>query len=127
VPLLELSVLLLVIGEDDMPATSEKQKRLMDAAAHNKTFAKKVGVPQNVAKEYSEKSKGLKFKEGGDMKCGTKKMAMGGKAYAKGGGVEHKGKTKGKMVKMATGGMVGKASKRADGIATKGKTKCKVM
>lgn len=46
---------------------------------------------------------------------------------ARGGGVEHKGKTKGKMVKMADGGMVGKASKRADGIAKKGKTKCKVM
>lgn len=50
-----------------------------------------------------------------------------GSKYSKGGGVESKGKTKGKMVKMATGGSVGKASKRADGIATKGKTKCKVM
>jgi hypothetical protein len=59
------------------------------------------------------------------MKCGTKKMAMGGKMnYAKGGGIEHKGKTKGTMVKMAAGGSV---SKRADGIAKKGKTNCKVM
>ena len=32
-----------------MPATSEKQKRFMDAAAHNPSFAKKVGVPQSVA------------------------------------------------------------------------------
>jgi hypothetical protein len=83
------------------------------------------------------------------MHKGVKKMAMGGMAaapgaamadprtaaaaaasgmggqpmYAKGGGVEKKGKTKGKMVKMAKGGM---ASKRADGIAKKGKTSCKM-
>jgi hypothetical protein len=47
--------------------------------------------------------------------------------YAKGGGVEKKGKTKGKTVKMAKGGMVGKASKRADGVAQRGKTKCKMV
>lgn len=41
-----------------MPATSAKQKRFMDAAAHNPAFAKKAGVPISVAKEYSEKSKG---------------------------------------------------------------------
>lgn len=56
-----------------MPATSEKQKRFMDAAAHNKSFAKKVGVPQSVAKEYSEKSEGFKFKEGGAMDTGIRK------------------------------------------------------
>jgi len=33
-----------------------------------------------------------------------KEFAMGGKAYAKGGGCEIKGKTKGTMVKMAKGG-----------------------
>jgi hypothetical protein len=47
-----------------MPATSEKQKKFMDAAAHNSSFAKAAGVPQNVAKEFSEKSKGLKFGKG---------------------------------------------------------------
>ena len=36
-----------------MPSKSAKQKRLMQAAAHNKEFAKKVGVPQAVAKEFS--------------------------------------------------------------------------
>ena len=40
----------------------------MDAAAHNPAFAKKVGVPVKVAKEFSRESKGLKFKEGGQMK-----------------------------------------------------------
>jgi hypothetical protein len=47
-----------------MPATSEKQKRLMDAAAHNPKFAKKVDMPQNVAKDFSKASKGLKFGSG---------------------------------------------------------------
>jgi hypothetical protein len=53
-------------------------------------------------------TKELKFD---DMKDRTKKMAMGGKAYAKGGSVSAradgcaiKGKTKGKEIKMAKGG-----------------------
>lgn len=44
-----------------MPATSEKQKKFMDAVAHNPAFAKKVGVPKSVGKDFSEASKGLKF------------------------------------------------------------------
>ena len=48
-----------------MPASSEKQKRLMDAAAHSPAFAKKVGIPSKVAKEFSKESKGMKFKKGG--------------------------------------------------------------
>ena len=44
-----------------MPATSEKQKKFMDAVAHNPAFAKASGVPVKVAKEFSEKSKGMKF------------------------------------------------------------------
>ena len=156
-----------------MPATSEKQKKFMDAAAHNPAFAKAAGVPQTVAKDFSEKSKGLKFgkgsgsradlqkvnkpdtrqgkselfKKGGYMKeskammakevgfmkkagapksmikheMAEAKMAKGGissslkahasapasKAHAgmaKGGGVESKGKTKGKTIAMKRGG-----------------------
>ena len=41
-----------------MPARSKKQFRLMAAAAHNPSFAKKVGVPQKVAEEYTAASKG---------------------------------------------------------------------
>jgi hypothetical protein len=44
-----------------MPATSEKQKQFMDAAAHNPAFAKAAGVPVSVAKEFSGASKGMKF------------------------------------------------------------------
>jgi hypothetical protein len=47
-----------------MPATSEKQKRFMDAAAHNPRFAKAAGIPTSVAKEFSEASKGQKFGSG---------------------------------------------------------------
>jgi hypothetical protein len=35
-----------------MPSKSPAQKKLMQASAHNKEFAKKVGVPQKVAKEF---------------------------------------------------------------------------
>lgn len=38
----------------DMPSKSEKQKKLMAAAAHNSAFAKKVGVPTKVAKEFNK-------------------------------------------------------------------------
>lgn len=43
-----------------MPSKSTQQKKLMQAAAHNKDFAKKVGVPQKVAKEFAaaDKKKG---------------------------------------------------------------------
>ena len=36
-----------------MPSTSPKQARTMAAAAHNPAFAKKVGIPQSVAKEFN--------------------------------------------------------------------------
>ncbi len=35
-----------------MPSTSAKQAKTMRAAAHNPAFARKVGIPQNVAKEF---------------------------------------------------------------------------
>lgn len=37
----------------------------MAAVAHNKTFAKKVGIPQSVGKDFAEADKGKKFKKGG--------------------------------------------------------------
>jgi hypothetical protein len=118
-----------------MPATSEKQKRFMDAAAHNPKFAKAAGIPVSVAKEFSDASKGTKFgkgasksradlqrvnkpttlhgkmslmKEGGNTMA-TKKMAKGGSA---GNGI-----TNAKM------GAVKTAAPSRDGVATKGKTK----
>lgn len=52
-----------------MPARSKKQFRLMAAAAHNPAFAKKVGVPQKVAKEYTAASKGTYKKLPEQKKC----------------------------------------------------------
>lgn len=40
-----------------MPSKSEAQRRLMAAAAHDPAFAKKVGVPQSVAREYAAADK----------------------------------------------------------------------
>ena len=133
-----------------MPATSEKQKKFMDAVAHNKGFAKKVGVPQSVGVDFSEASKGMKFKggprtrpdlqkvnepktlqgktelfkKGGTM--ATKKMNPFAKfeASAKDKAMDKKemGMKKGSMKKMAAGGLSG-GHKAADGVASKGKTK----
>jgi hypothetical protein len=47
-----------------MPAVSKKQKTFMDAVAHNPAFAKKVGVPKSVGKDFSKASKGMKFGSG---------------------------------------------------------------
>jgi len=121
-----------------VPSTSKKQADFMRAVAHSPKFAKKVGVPQSVGKDFSNADKGRKFKEGGDMKeskamvkkevsfmkkkgapksmikheMGEMKMAKGGMtkmgavktAAPSKDGVAVKGKTKGKMVKMAYGG-----------------------
>jgi hypothetical protein len=37
-----------------MPSTSAKQARTMAGAAHDPKFAKKVGIPQGVAKEFNK-------------------------------------------------------------------------
>jgi len=37
-----------------MPSKSPAQARLMAGAAHDKKFAKKVGVPPGVAKEFNK-------------------------------------------------------------------------
>jgi len=76
-----------------MPATSEKQKRFMDAAAHNPQFAKAAGVPVSVAKEFSEKSKGMKFGKDTDtsradlQKVNKPKTLHGKMSIMKGGGM----------------------------------------
>lgn len=44
-----------------MPSTSEKQARTMAAAAHNPDFAKKMGIPTKVAKEFNQADKGSRL------------------------------------------------------------------
>jgi len=69
-------------------------------------FMQKKGAPKSMIKH--EKAEAGMKKGGMPMKDGKpaflKKMMGGGMAYAKGGGIESRGKTKGTMVKMAKGG-----------------------
>jgi len=53
----------------------------MAAIAHNPAFAKKVGIPQSVGKDFNDADKGKTFKKGGDTMVMKKKpmMPMGGK------------------------------------------------
>jgi hypothetical protein len=99
-----------------MPSTSKKQHNFMAAIANSPSFAKKVGVPQSVGKDFTTADKGRKFSKGGDTmasKMNPGFMAMMAKKKAG-------AKSEMPMKKMAGGGS---ASKRADGVATKGKTK----
>lgn len=48
-----------------MPSKSKKQHDFMQAVAHSEKFAKKVGVPMSVGKDFSEADKGRKFGTGG--------------------------------------------------------------
>jgi hypothetical protein len=45
-----------------VPAKSKKQERFMQAVANNPKFAKKVGVPQSVGKEFTKKPKSKRRK-----------------------------------------------------------------
>jgi hypothetical protein len=46
-----------------MPSSSPAQARLMAAAAHDPKFAKRVGVPVSVAKDFNQADKGKKLAE----------------------------------------------------------------
>ena len=102
-----------------MPSTSKKQHNFMAAIAHNPAFAKKVGIPQSVGKEFNNADKGKKFSKGGSMKHDDIKqdMPMMKKVATK----AVKGHEK-KMHGMASGGKVAQLNK-ANGIAVKGKSK----
>ena len=115
-----------------MPSKSKAQHNFMAAVANNPSFAKKVGVPQSVGKEFSNADKNRKFSKGGDTMASkmnpgfmammakkkgapAKKMAGGGMAASSMGkvktaapskdGVAVKGKTKGTQIKMAGSGV----------------------
>jgi hypothetical protein len=102
-----------------MPSTSKKQHNFMAAVANNPKFAKKVGVPQSVGKDFNTADKGKTFREGGTMKHDDIKqdMPMMKKVAKK----EVKAHEK-SMHKMAKGGVT-----RADGCVTKGHTKGKMV
>lgn len=45
-----------------MPSRSQRQRRTMAAAAHDPAFAKRLGIPVKVAKEFNQADKGSKRK-----------------------------------------------------------------
>jgi len=97
----------------------------MRAAAHDPSFAKKLGIPQSVAREFVQADKG-RFSKGGEMK---ESKAMMGKelAFMKKKGapksmIKHEMAEAKGMKKMASGGLAA-GHKSADGVAKKGKTK----
>ena len=116
-----------------MPTVSKKQERFMQAVAHNPKFAKKVGVPTSVGKEFTKsgggmaESKAMVKKEMSFMKKkGAPKSMI---AHEKG---EMMGMKKGGMPKFAKGGVIASkmgavktAAPSRDGVAVKGKTKGK--
>lgn len=109
-----------------MPAVSAKQEKFMRAVAENPKFAKKVGVPQSVGREFT-KSGGGEMKESKAMM--KKEVAFMKKKGAPKSMVKHEMKEAGmnyggKVKKMAAGGL-GAGHKAADGVASKGKTKAK--
>jgi hypothetical protein len=57
-----------------MPSKSKKQADFMNAVAHSPAFAKKVGVPQSVGKDFSTADKNRKFSKGGDTMANTSRM-----------------------------------------------------
>lgn len=135
-----------------MPSSSKKQHNFMAAVANNPSFAKKVGVPQSVGKDFNQADKGRKFSKGGDM-AESKAMAKKEISFMKKKGapasmVKHEkaeyGMKKGgiatslkahaaapasKAHGMKSGGMAAskmgsvKTSSSRDGVASKGKTK----
>ena len=46
-----------------MPSHSPAQARMMAAAAHDPKFAKKVGVPVSVARDFNQADKGKRLAE----------------------------------------------------------------
>ena len=113
-----------------MPSTSKKQHNLMAAVAHNPAFAKKVGVPQSVGKDFSEADKGRKFSKGGDTMAESKKAMEQRHArtlgkIAKEEAAEAKTYKRGGSIGTTAMGKVRTAAPSRDGIAAKGKTKGK--
>ena len=86
-----------------MPSTSKAQRNFMAAAAHNPAFAKKVGIPTKVAKEFNQADKGKKFVGGGMAKENSKMdMAQDKKTVKKAVGMHDKQMHGGKKTDLTT-------------------------
>jgi hypothetical protein len=110
-----------------MPSKSPAQHRLMEGVAHSKAFAKKVGIPQSVGKEFASADAGKKFKEGGlydNIHAKQKRIQNGSgermrKPGSKGAPTAEAFKESAKTVKKAKGGDVSLAVGRGEKLPTK--------
>jgi hypothetical protein len=105
-----------------MPTVSKKQERFMQAVAHNPAFAKKVGVPTKVGKEFTKSEGGMAESK----KMVGKEVAFMKKKGAPPSMIKHEAA---EMKAMKKGGIIaskmGKVKTAApsrDGVAMKGKT-----
>jgi hypothetical protein len=121
-----------------MPSKSPSQHRLMEAVAHNPGFAKKVGIPQKVGKEFARADEGKKFKEGGlyaNIHAKRERIAEGSgekmrKPGSKGAPTAQAFRESAKTAKMKKGGVslaVGRGEKlsveKGAGLTAKGRKK----
>jgi hypothetical protein len=120
-----------------MPSKSPAQKRLMQAVAHSPEFAKKVGVPQKVGKEFAAADK--KMKGGGlyaNIHAKRERIAAGSgekmrKVGSKGAPTADAFKESAKTAKMKDGGDVSLSVNRGEklsvergaGLTAKGRAK----
>ena len=121
-----------------MPSKSPAQHRLMMGVAHSKAFAKKVGIPQKVGKEFAAADVGKKFKSGGlyaNIHAKQERIAHGSgehmrKVGSKGAPTADAFKQSAKTAKMKNGGVslaVGRGEKlpveKGAGLTEKGREK----
>jgi hypothetical protein len=105
-----------------MPTVSKKQERFMQAVAHNPAFAKKVGVPTKVGKEFTKSEGGMAESK---KMVGKEVMFMKKKGAPKS-MIKHE---MGEMKAMKKGGIIASkmgavktAAPSRNGVAVKGKT-----
>jgi hypothetical protein len=121
-----------------MPSKSKAQHNLMEAVAHSKSFAKKVGIKQSVGKDFAEADKGKSFKSGGlyaNIHAKQERIAKGSgetmrKPGSKGAPTAKDFKDSAKTAKLAKGGVslaVGRGEKlptdKGAGLTAKGRAK----
>lgn len=119
-----------------MPAKSAKQEKFMRAVAHSPSFAKKVGVPMSVGREFTKSGGGMPVRPMTESKIRSKESDEDKRDAVTGTTPLRMPKTptpaksmaamkKGGKVKKMAGGGLAAGHKSADGIASKGKTKAK--
>jgi hypothetical protein len=121
-----------------MPSKSPEQHQFMEAVANNPKFARKVGVPQKVGKEFAKADEGKKFKSGGlyaNIHAKQERIKHGSgehmrKVGSKGAPTAEAFKESAKTAKMKKGGVslaVGRGeklpTKQGAGLTAKGRAK----